>query len=70
MAGPGNPPAANTCEKCGKPMTLFDGINWEHSHVIDFFICAEVKAVPGEDFATRMARRSREALETKDMGTT
>jgi hypothetical protein len=67
---------AGACTKCGKPITLFDG-TWAHSSVFDFLICAEVKAVPGcpasitsEDFAARMDERSREALRTKDWGTT
>jgi hypothetical protein len=41
-----------------------------HASVLDFFVCAEITVVAGEDFATRMARRSKEALETKDWGTT
>lgn len=72
-AGAGQGP----CAKCGKPMTLFDGSTLAHSNVFDMLICAEVKAVYGgpagissEDFAARMAERSRHALETKDWGTT
>lgn len=68
--------ATGTCPKCGKPMTLFDD-TWAHSSIFDFFVCAEVKAVPGgpatissEDVAARMAAQSREALRTKDWGTT
>jgi hypothetical protein len=58
-------------------MTRFDGVSRAHAHVIDMFACAEVKAIPGgrarestEDFAERMAKQSREALKTKDWGTT
>lgn len=58
-------------------MQLFDGTTLAHSDVFDMLVCAEVKAVPGgparissEDFAARMAERSRQALETKDWGTT
>ena len=66
-----------TCGKCGNPTILFEDGTLAHSNIIDFFICAEVKAIPGgpakipyEDFATKMADRSRRALETKDWGTT
>ncbi|NSX38859.1 hypothetical protein HTS88_20995 [Pseudarthrobacter oxydans] len=58
-------------------MALFDKTTWAHASVFDMLVCDEVKAVPGgpaamssEDFAARLARQSREALETKDWGTT
>lgn len=66
----------DACGKCGTPMTLFDG-TWAHSNVFDMLTCTGVKVVPGgpakitsEDFAARMAERSRKALESKDHGTT
>jgi hypothetical protein len=67
----------DTCEKCGKPMTLFDGTTLAHTSVFDMLVCTEAKAVPGgpakmstEEFAAKLAEKSRKALETKDWGTT